>query len=194
MRAGLGVVTEDRQVWGLFPTLSVAENLVADRYASAAFSRAGVLRRRAVADAAAALVRDYDIRPPNPGVPAGVLSGGNKQKVVIARTLARRPDVLVISQPTRGVDLGASDYIRQRIVAERGRGAAILLISADLEEVLALSDRVAVMYEGRFTAILPRAEATTERVGLLMAGIAPGEAAPTLPQASLAALVEHSAP
>ncbi len=194
--AGFGFVTEDRQIWGLFPALSIAENLIAERHAWPAFSRHGFLRRRASAGAAEALVRDYDIRPPLPGLPVGVLSGGNKQKVVIARTLARRPAVIVISQPTRGVDLGASDYIRQRIAAERARGAAILLISADLDEVLALSDRVAVMYEGRFTAILSPAEATTERVGLLMAGITSGAGAQpaVLPAEGLARLAEQHAP
>jgi ABC-type uncharacterized transport system ATPase subunit len=102
------------------------------------------------------------------------LSGGNKQKVVIARTFARQPRVLVINQPTRGVDVGASEYIRQRMLDERARGAAILLISADLDEVLALSDRIAVMYEGQFMAILPAEEATADGLGLLMAGIRRG--------------------
>jgi general nucleoside transport system ATP-binding protein len=173
IKAGVGFISEDRQVWGLFPDLSVAENLISERHTWPAFSRSGVLKRAAIADAAAALVRDYDIRPPNPNLPVGSLSGGNKQKVVIARTFARRPGVIVISQPTRGVDIGASEYIRKRLLDECAGGAAVLLISADLDEVLALSDRIAVMYEGRFTAILPREQATPDRIGLLMAGVVP---------------------
>ncbi len=129
LKAGIGTVTEDRQVWGLFPDLSIAENLIADRHATSAFSRRGVLKRRQIASSAEQLIRDFDIRPANPTLPVGTLSGGNKQKVVIARAFARRPKVILISQPTRGVDLGASEYIRRRMIEEAARGAAILLIS-----------------------------------------------------------------
>jgi general nucleoside transport system ATP-binding protein len=177
IRAGVGSVSEDRQVWGLFPDLSIAENLIADRHAWPPFCRDGLLRRQVIAETAQEIVRSFDIRPPEPRLRVGALSGGNKQKVVIARAFAREPRVLVISQPTRGVDVGATAYIRQRVLDERARGAAILLVSADLDEVMALSDRIAVMYEGRFAAILSAAEATVERLGLLMAGVGRAEAA-----------------
>ena len=130
-----------------------------------------MLKRKAIKKAAEELVRAFDIRPPDASRPVWVLSGGNKQKVVIARAFASSPKVLIISQPTRGVDVGATEYIRRQMLYERGKGAAILLISADLDEVFELSDRIAVMYEGRFMSILAAEEATTERVGLLMAGV-----------------------
>jgi general nucleoside transport system ATP-binding protein len=172
IRAGVGYVSEDRQLWGIFPDMSVAENLVADRHARMPFSRYGFLRKDAIKSVAQDLVQSFDIRPPDANLPAGILSGGNKQKVVIARALARRPQVLIINQPTRGVDVGAAEYIRQRLIEERKNGAAILLISADLDEILALSDRIAVMYEGCFLAILAAEEANLEELGLMMAGIA----------------------
>jgi general nucleoside transport system ATP-binding protein len=173
IRAGVRFVAEDRQVWGLFPELTISDNLIADRHAWPIFSRLGVLKRRAIAAAAEDSVRTFDIRPPDPDLPVGLLSGGNKQKIVIARALAHQPKALVICQPTRGIDVGATEYIRQRIIDERTRGAAVLLISADLDEVLALSDRIAVMYEGRFVTIVSPDEATPDRIGLLMAGIVP---------------------
>jgi simple sugar transport system ATP-binding protein len=190
IKAGVGFVTEDRQVFGLFPDLTVAENLVADRHSWPLFSQSGVLKRRTIKGAADELVRAFDIRPPDANRPVGTLSGGNKQKVVIARAFASEPKVLIVSQPTRGVDVGATEYIRRRLLAERQKGTAILLISADLDEVLALSDRVAVMYEGRFLATLPAEEATADRVGLLMAGID----TPAYPQNSAPALDPASGP
>jgi general nucleoside transport system ATP-binding protein len=172
IRAGVRFVAEDRQVWGLFPELPVSDNLIADRHDWPIFSHHGLLKRRAIKEAAQKLVCSFDIRPPDASLPVGLLSGGNKQKVVIARALAQEPTALLICQPTRGIDVGATEYIRQRIVDERTRGTAILLISADLDEVLALSDRIAVMYEGRFVTLLLPEEATPDRIGMWMAGIA----------------------
>jgi general nucleoside transport system ATP-binding protein len=172
-QAGLGFVTEDRQVFGLFPTLSVADNLGAARHAWPVFSHNGVLKSKVIKQSAEDLIRAFDIRPPDASKPVGVLSGGNKQKVVIARAFASEPKVIIINQPTRGVDVGAAEYIRQRMLDERGKGVAILLISADLDEVLALSDRIAVLYEGTFMETLTAEEATPEHIGLLMAGINP---------------------
>ena len=182
IRSQVGFVSENRQIWGLFPDLSIAENLIADRHSWPPFSCSGFLQRQTIEHTAQDIVRAFDIRPPDPDLRAGVLSGGNKQKVVIARTFARQPRVLVISQPTRGVDVGATEYIRQRMLDERARGAAILMISADLDEILALSDRIAVMYEGRFMSIMPAAAATADELGLLMAGIDRAQA--RLPSAS----------
>jgi ABC-type uncharacterized transport system ATPase subunit len=190
IKAGLGFVTEDRQVFGLFPDMSIADNLAAARHSWPVFSRDGFLRRKSIRQSADDLVRAFDIRPPDARRPVNNLSGGNKQKVVIARAFASAPKVLIINQPTRGVDVGATEYIRQRMLDEREKGTAILLISADLDEVLALSDRVAVMYEGRFMATLPAAEATADGVGLLMAGIhsptARGNGGPGAESSSLA--------
>jgi ABC-type uncharacterized transport system ATPase subunit len=169
--AGIGFVSSDRQVWGLFPDLSVAENLISDEHSHPPFSRRGFLQPRAIAAATEDMVRSFDIRPPDPNLRASALSGGNKQKIVIARAFSRKPRILIVNQPTRGVDVGASEYIRKRLLDERARGAAILLISADLDEILTLSDRIAVMYEGRFMAVIPAEEATADRVGLLMAGV-----------------------
>lgn len=104
-------------------------------------------------------------------MPVKSLSGGNVQKVVMARELARKPNVLIASQPTRGVDIGATEYIHQRLLDERARGTATLLISEDLDEVMALSDRIAVLYEGRMIGIVDRDEAGAERLGLMMAGV-----------------------
>jgi simple sugar transport system ATP-binding protein len=177
IEAGVGFVSGDRQVWGLFPDLSVAENLISDEHRHMPYSRHGLLRPRAIASATAEMVRTFDIRPADPGLRAGALSGGNKQKVVIARAFARKPRILIVNQPTRGVDVGATEYIRMRLLDERARGAVILLISADLDEILSLSDRIAVMYEGRFMAVIPAAAATVEGIGLLMAGVTGSRAA-----------------
>jgi simple sugar transport system ATP-binding protein len=177
IRAEVAFVSEDRQTWGLFPDLSIAENLIADRHSSPPFGQGGFLHRRAIGKAAENIVRSFDIRPANPELRVGVLSGGNKQKVVIGRAFARQPRVLIMSQPTRGVDIGATEYIRQRVLDERERGAAILLISADLDEIMALSDRIAVLYEGHFMGILPAEQATVEGLGLLMAGVHPSDGA-----------------
>jgi ABC-type uncharacterized transport system ATPase subunit len=171
LEAGIGIVTDDRQVWGLFPDLSIAENIVAESYGKPPFSRRGVLDHRAINDTAKRLMTEFDIRPPIPSLPVGTLSGGNKQKVIIARAFAKRPKVVIISQPTRGVDVGASRAIRARIRAESQRGAAVLVISADLDEIESVSDRIAVMYEGHFIQTLQKADATIERLGLLMAGV-----------------------
>lgn len=170
IRAGLAHIPDDRQRWGLFGDFTVADNLVSDRHSWRPFAVLGFLHPRAIAAHAVRLIKDFDIRPAQKDAPAHSLSGGNRQKVIVARSLARQPHVLVISQPTRGLDVAATEYIRQQILAERNRGAAILLISADLDEVMTLSDRIAVMYEGRFMDILDGDNADVERVGMLMAG------------------------
>jgi simple sugar transport system ATP-binding protein len=184
IKAGVRFAAEDRQVWGLFPDLTVADNLIADRHAWPAFSRRGLLNRPAIKQATQELVRSFDIRPPDPKLLVALLSGGNRQKIVIARALAERPRALIICQPTRGIDVGATEYIRQRIVDARVQGTAILLISADLDEILALSDRIAVMYEGRFVAILSPQEATPDRIGMWMAGVAPAPQSASSPAAA----------
>ena len=116
------------------------------------------------------LAKEFDVRPPNARAIVGTLSGGNQQKVVLGRELSEQPRLIVISQPTRGLDVAATEYVHERLLEQRARGAAILLISSELDEIRALSDRIAVMFEGRVVTTLTAAEATEERLGLLMAG------------------------
>ena len=177
--AGLSHIPEDRHRRGLLLDYSVADNLVLGlqhRYTrSGALARllGATVDRARVADTARKLVAEYDIRPADPALPARALSGGNQQKIVVAREMTGRDyHVLLASQPTRGVDVGAIEFIHDQLRRARDAGKAVLLVSADLAEVLALADRVAVMYRGRFAAVLPRAEATTERLGPLMTGAA----------------------
>jgi simple sugar transport system ATP-binding protein len=122
-------------------------------------------------------ISGFDIRPPNPALAARALSGGNQQKVVIAREMGRDFSVLLASQPTRGVDVGAIEFIHQQLLEARSKGKAILLVSAELNEVLALSDRIAVMYRGKFAAVMPSSEATEESLGEYMIGAKKGNAA-----------------
>ena len=174
---GLSHIPEDRHRRGLVLDYSLADNLILGlqhRYA-----RGAGLDRRAVLENARKQIERFDVRPADPELPARSLSGGNQQKVVIAREMGRDFHVLLAAQPTRGVDVGAIEFIHDQLRQARASGKAVLLVSADLSEVLALSDRVAVMYGGRIVAILSRDEATAERIGGLMtgAGTAPAGAA-----------------
>jgi ABC-type uncharacterized transport system ATPase subunit len=167
---GVGHVPEDRETDGIVGPYSVADNLVLDRYDEPEFARMGVRNRGAVTALADELVGQFDIRTPSSETTAQSLSGGNKQKVVIARELAANPALLIAAQPTRGVDVGSIEFIHSRIVAARDRGAAVLLVSAELDEVLGLADRIAVMYDGRLVETISAEEADRGRIGLLMAG------------------------
>jgi simple sugar transport system ATP-binding protein len=122
------------------------------------------------------LIENFDIRPPSPETSAGSLSGGNQQKVIVARELSRPIKLLVAAQPTRGLDVGSIEYIHNQLIMKRDQGAAVLLVSTELDEIMQLADRIAVMYRGEFIAVLPAEETTKEKVGLLMAGVAPDEA------------------
>jgi general nucleoside transport system ATP-binding protein len=154
----------------------VADNLVLGLQHR--FSRRGHLDREAIGAQAARQVADFDIRPPDATRPARTLSGGNQQKVVIAREMGRAYRVLLAAQPTRGVDVGAIEFIHERLRAARAEGKAVLLVSAELPEILALADRIAVMYRGRVAAILDRRDATTERLGALMTGASASDVLP----------------
>ncbi|MBK6489986.1 MAG: ABC transporter ATP-binding protein [Gemmatimonadetes bacterium] len=172
--AGLSHIPEDRHRRGLVLEYSVGDNLILGLQRR--FSVNGALQRERVQANATRRIREFDIRPPTPALPARALSGGNQQKVVVAREMrGREYSVLLASQPTRGVDVGAIEFIHAQLRSARDAGKAVLLVSADLVEVLALSDRVAVMYEGRFVAVLDRGEATRERVGPLMVGVETGD-------------------
>jgi simple sugar transport system ATP-binding protein len=168
---GVSHIPEDREKDGLVGTYSIADNLVLNRAYLEPFAHHGVRDTGAVDRLAEELVQEFDVRTPSIHTPAASLSGGNKQKCVVARELSQQVRLLVAAQPTRGVDVGSIEFIHRQLVAERDKGAAVLLVSAELDEILALSDRVAVMYEGRVMAVLPIAEAGRERLGLLMAGV-----------------------
>jgi simple sugar transport system ATP-binding protein len=163
-------IPEDREKHGLVDSYTIAENLVLNRYYHAPFSRRAVLDRKEIAENGTRLVKQFDVRTPSIYTHAGNLSGGNKQKVIVAREFSRPVKLLIANQPTRGIDVGSIEFIHKQIVAQRDAGVAVLLVSAELDEVLSLSDRVAVMFDGRIVKTLPIEEATRERVGLLMAG------------------------
>ncbi|PSJ64691.1 ABC transporter ATP-binding protein [Kumtagia ephedrae] len=168
--SGLGFVPEDRLDRGLSVTMSVAENIAATNYSRAGILRHGFVSRARLDAFAAEKIREFDVRGAQPSTPVGWLSGGNMQKVVIARELQRDPALLVICQPTRGLDIGASEFVYERILAAADRGRAVLLISSELSEIFALSDRIGVMYSGRLMRVLERAEADEATVGYLMNG------------------------
>jgi simple sugar transport system ATP-binding protein len=166
--AGLSHIPEDRHDRGLVLDYSVADNLVLGQQHR--FTRGGSMDVPRILQHARDLIARYDIRPPDPAVPARALSGGNQQKIVVAREMSRDFRVLLAAQPTRGVDVGAIEFIHARLREARDQGKAVLLVSADLAEVLALADRVAVMYGGRFVAVLPRDEASPDTLGPYMTG------------------------
>ena len=167
---GVAVIPEDRLRDGLLPERPVAENFLLGRQQTGAFNRAGWLRPARLEAALAQATADYDIRPNDPHLPAGRLSGGNQQKLVLAREFADQPRVVIAAQPTRGVDVGAIEFIHRHIVEARDRGAGVLLLSSELEEILTLSDRILVVFEGRIAAEFQRGEATERELGLRMGG------------------------
>jgi simple sugar transport system ATP-binding protein len=166
---GLGHIPEDRQRRGLVLEFSLAENLALYAYREPPVSRLGWLSPRRMIERARGLLSAYDVRGGGPQTRAGALSGGNQQKVVIAREVERDPKVLVAAQPTRGLDVGAIEFVHRRLVEERDEGRAILLVSFELEEVLSLSDRILVVYEGEIVGEYPPT-ATQEELGLAMIG------------------------
>ena len=172
LHSGLGLIPPDRHRMGVVLELSVADNLVLDDYDRAPFARWLIRQLDAVRGYAQKLIQSFDIRVQSPDEPVSSLSGGNQQKLVVARQLGTLPKVLIAGQPTRGVDVGSIEFIHRQIVNERDRGLAVLLVSSELDEVLSLADRVAVMYRGRIVAVLDAKDADRDRVGLLMAGAA----------------------
>ena len=170
VEAGVGRIPEDRNRQGVVGDMTVAENLLLEERADPAWQRFGVLRRDALATHAAEVIAAYDVRCPGPQATIRLLSGGNVQKVILGRVLERRPRLILANQPTRGLDVGAVAYVHDRLLEARAGGAAILLVSEDLDELLALSDRVAVLYRGRLGPASPIADVTLRRLGLMMAG------------------------
>ena len=167
---GVSHVPEDRHRRGLVLQFNLAENLVLGDHRVAPYAQLGVMRPREVTAMAKKRIEDYDIRTPSEKVLASNLSGGNQQKVVIAREIGRDPELLVAAQPTRGLDVGAIEFVHKQILAERAAGKAVLLVSLELEEVLSLADRVLVIYEGRIVKEFAANEADAETLGYYMTG------------------------
>lgn len=170
VHAGVGRIPEERNS-SVVGEMSVAENLVMEHMDE--FTRKGILNQEEILNYARKLIADFNIKA-KPNDKIRTLSGGNMQKALLARVLSRNPKAIIVSQPTRGLDVGATEYIRQKLIEQAKKGAAILLISEDLDEILALSDRIAILYEGRIMDILPSKEAKIEQIGLLMAGSTAG--------------------
>lgn len=168
---GLAHIPEDRQRHGLVMTYSVADNMVLCDYYQPRFSKGIVIQQNQVDANARKLIKEYDVRTPSPFTSAGKLSGGNQQKVIVARELSRPVTLVIASQPTRGLDVGSIEYIHKEIIIMRDRGVGVLLISAELDEILSLSDRIAVMYRGEIVATVDRKDASREQLGLWMAGV-----------------------
>jgi simple sugar transport system ATP-binding protein len=169
-RFGLAHIPSDRYRMGLLPDFSVAENLFLQRIGEPPFTQRGVLNWDVIRKEAQELVAAYDVRVPSVDTPAGSLSGGNAQKMILARELARGPQVLLAAQPTRGLDVSAIEYVHRRLIEQRDAGVAMLLISTELDEVLALSDRIAVVYEGEIVGEVEADQADVKEIGLMMAG------------------------
>lgn len=167
---GVAHIPEKRLKHGLVPNMSVAENLILKRYYKQPYCNKLFIDKKKVLKDAEKLIDEFNIMTPNPITPAKLLSGGNIQRLILARELAGSPEVIIAAHPTYGLDVGATEYIRKILLKERKRGSAILLVSEDLEEIMELSDRIAVMFEGEIMGILPTEKANLEDIGLMMAG------------------------
>ena len=176
--AGIGHVPEDRQAEGLILEFSAWENVAFGYHDAPEYNRGWLMDEAAIRADAQGKIQRFDVRPPDPDLAAKSFSGGNQQKIVVAREVERDPDLLLIGQPTRGADIGAIEFIHKRIVALRDAGRAVLLVSVELDEILALSDRIAVMFDGRIMGECRPDEATTGDLGCLMAGVDPAVAPP----------------
>ena len=168
---GMGYIPEERNTEGIVPSMSIKENIILKDSESKTFSKKHILRNKAIEDTANKLRDEFDIRCPGIHTAAGSLSGGNIQKVILAREIARKPKFLVCVYPIRGLDMGAAEFIHKELLELRKSGVGILLISEELEEIMNLSDRIAVIFKGRTQQVLARDEATTEKLGILMAGV-----------------------
>lgn len=171
----LSYIPEERMRDGMIKDFTVAENMILREHEKMPYSRYGFLNLREISRHADELIKKFHVKTPSRETHAKNLSGGNIQKIVLAREIFRTPRVIIAAQPTRGLDIGATEYVREQLLEQRKQGVAIMLISEDLDEILALSDRIAVIYEGQVMDIVPRAEATPAKLGLLMAGVHPEE-------------------
>jgi simple sugar transport system ATP-binding protein len=172
-KVGVGYVTDDRLGEGCVPSLSVAENLVMKVVNQPPFSNWTLLNRTAIGDHASYLIQQFNIKTPGPWMRVGTLSGGNIQKLLLARELAVKPKVLICNKPTQGLDVLTAQFVLRTLQEQAGQGMAVILISAELDELLALSNRIGVIYNGRMLDIIPRDKADRETIGRLMLGLAP---------------------
>jgi simple sugar transport system ATP-binding protein len=168
--AGLAYVPQDRLNTGLILEYSIAENLILDRWYKDEYSGKVFLKQEKMNNFAEKVVTDFEVKTPGINVPVNSLSGGNLQKVLMARELARNPKVLVVHNPTRGLDIGATEYIHKQLVMQRNNGVGVLMISLDLDEILTVCDRLAVIYEGKIVSVMDRNDANIEEIGLMMGG------------------------
>lgn len=173
---GTAHIPEDRQKDGLVLDYSISHNMVLNTYYNAPYTKNGTIQEAKVLDDAVKLVKEFDVRTPSAETPASSLSGGNQQKVIIAREFSRPTKFLVAAQPTRGVDVGAIEFIHKQIIKQRDEGSAVLLSSTELDEIMQLSDRIIVMFDGRLIASVNASDVTKEQVGLMMAGVVGEEA------------------
>ena len=174
IRKGIAYVPEDRQKTGLLMDSSIMKNFIIKNFDSKRFSSSGFLKFKAIRENADKLIQEFKVKTTDRNVAARKLSGGNQQKIVLGREISSEPKVLMVNQPTRGLDIGATEYVRQKLLEQRDIGVSILLVSADLEEIFQLADRIAVIYEGEILGVIASKEATLEQVGLLMAGVRKG--------------------
>jgi len=175
-RLGLAHVPEDRTHEGLVTAFDASENIILGYHDDPAYNGRVLLHRDKVVAACERFMRDFDVRPPDPLLKAANFSGGNQQKIIVAREMERDPDLLVVGQPTRGVDIGAIEFIHRRLIAMRDAGKAILLVSVELDEIMSLADRILVMFDGAVVGEVSPAEATEQMLGLMMAGVPPDRA------------------
>lgn len=168
--SGIAHIPQDRHKHGLVLDYTIGENMVLQTYYQEPISKMGILNDKNVYDKARKLIKEFDVRTPDEYTPARALSGGNQQKAIIGREVDRNPDLLIAAQPTRGLDVGAIEFIHQRLIEQRDHGKAVLLISFELDEIMNISDRIAVIYEGEIVAIVNPKETTEQELGLLMAG------------------------
>ena len=168
--AGLSHIPEDREKHGLVSSYSIADNLILNIFDQPPFANGWIRNHSAIIKNGEALIKEFDVRTPSYALPASSLSGGNKQKVVVARELSQKQKIVVAAQPTRGIDVGSIEFIHNQLIAARDKGAAVLLVSAELDEILSLSDRIAVIYGGKIVETIDAAHADRTRIGRLMAG------------------------
>lgn len=170
IEAGVGHIPQDRHKHGLVLDFPIGENMVLQTYYKPPYSKRGILNFKAIYEKARQLIAEFDVRTPDEYTKARALSGGNQQKAIIGREVDRNPDLLIAAQPTRGLDVGAIEFIHRRLIEQRDKGKAVLLVSFELDEVMNVSDRIAVIYEGKIVAIVNPKETTEQELGLLMAG------------------------
>jgi simple sugar transport system ATP-binding protein len=170
LEAGVSHIPQDRHRTGLVLEFTISENLILQEFYTSTYSKNGVLKQDVIRSHGEKMIKDYQIKATDPSVTARTLSGGNQQKIILARELNRKPKILIAVQPTRGLDIGATEFVRRQLIEQRDNGSAVLLISTELEEILSIADRIAVIHEGEFMGIIPNENVDIEEIGLMMAG------------------------